>query len=550
MLIYRFFLGGMVNQMQTTSASDERWSSRAAFILAAIGSAVGLGNLWRFPYVAGENGGGAFVLFYIICVVLIGLPVLIAELFIGRRGRRSAVGSVVVIAKSEGRSSFWALQSWLGMIGAFVILTFYSVIAGWVMAYVVMIGGDLFASIGKDGLAGLGAGAFAGQSNEEISAKLGALLNDPGRMIFYHAIFMILTVVIVGRGVKGGIETAVTVLMPAFFVLLIVLFGFALVEGDAGRGLDFLMGIRINELFEGVKDGSVVSAALGQAFFSIGLGSALMASYGAYMTQDQDLPKSAGTIAIADTAVGVIAGLAIFPIVFAMGLAPGGGPTLMFQTLPLAFNQMPLGGLFGMAFFLLAFFAAITSSIALLETSTRWLDEQSEGNHRFKSAIILGIIIFVIGVANALSQVSATNENGEVVRDLFFNTWRPWGGITIFQGSDGSAMSLLDFLSATTDIVLPLSGFIASIFAGWVVSSSTAREAIGFKSDAWFQRWRFLIRYVCPVGIAAVILYGIILAPWIASTNARKACEAAQVEVQNGSTDEALVALVATCAAE
>ena len=486
---------------------------------------MGLGNLWRFPYVAGENGGGAFVLFYVICVALIGLPILVSELFIGRRGQRSAVGSVVAIAKSEGRSSIWALQSWLGMIGSFIILTFYSVIAGWVMAYVVMIAGDFFGSIAQNGLAGLGAGAFAGRTPDEVSAELGALLNDPVRMIMYHALFIALTVFIVSRGVSGGIEKAVTILMPAFFVLLGVLFIFALIEGDRAQGIDFLLGVRFGDteledgtirrgLLHGLQDGSVISAALGQAFFSIGLGSALMATYGAYMTNDQDLPRSSRLIAIADTGVGIMAGLAIFPIVFAMGLNAGQGPTLMFVTLPLAFQQMPIGGLFGMAFFLLAFFAAITSSIALLETATKWLDEQTVESHRLKSAAGIGIVIFLIGCANALSQVSATNENGEVVRDLFFNTWRPWGGISLFQDANGNPMELLSFLSATTDIILPIAGFITALFAGWVVSTATAREAIGFKSEAWFQRWRFLVRYVCPIGIGAVIVYSVIIVPF------------------------------------
>ena len=495
---------------QLDTSNNEKWSSKAAFILAAIGSAVGLGNLWRFPYVAGENGGGAFVVFYIICVVLIGLPVLVAELFIGRRGGRSAVGSVVTIAQAEGRSSWWALQSWFGMIGAFVILTFYSVIAGWVMAYVVMIAGDLFASIGRDGLAGLGAGAFAGQSKEEVGQKLTDLLNDPGRMIFYHALFMIVTVGIVARGLKGGIETAVTILMPMFFVLLIVLFFFALIEGDGARGANFLLGVRPGDFVKGFTDGgSVISAALGQAFFSIGLGSALMATYGAYMTKEQDLPRSSRLIAVADTGVGIIAGLAIFPIVFGMGLDAAAGPTLMFVTLPLAFQSMPVGALFGLAFFLLAFFAAITSSIALLETSTKWLDEQTEHDHRFKSAAALGIVIFLIGVANALSQVPVVGPNGED-QASFWNTWQPLGNVPLFRD-----MVLLDFLSATTDLVLPIAGLITAIFAGWVVTTSTAREAIGFTSEAWFQRWRFLIRYVCPIGIGSVIFYAMLWSPFI-----------------------------------
>ena len=254
----------------------------------------------------------------------------------------------------------------------------------------------------------------------------------------------------------------------------------------------------------------MISAALGQAFFSIGLGSALMATYGAYMREDQDLPRSSRLIAIADTGVGIVAGLAIFPIVFAMGLAAGSGPTLMFQTLPLAFHGMPVGGLFGLAFFVLAFFAAITSSIALLETSTKWVDEQTKSDRRILSAGGIGLTAFLIGVANALSQVPATGPNGED-QSTFWNTWHPFGDVTLFRD-----MELLSFLSATTDIILPVAGFITAVFAGWIVSSSTAREAIGFKSEIWFKRWRFLIRWVCPVGIFVVIFYSVLWLPYLA----------------------------------
>lgn len=492
------------------NADDARWSSRTAFILAAIGSSVGLGNLWRFPYVAGENGGGAFVILYVLCVLLIGLPVLAAELFIGRRGRRSAVGSVVVLAKAEGRSSWWALQSWLGMIGSFIILTYYSVIAGWVIAYIVMIGGDLVQTFAAKGAAGLGAGAFAGESQDAVNSKLIDLLNDPSRMIFYHAAFMALTVFIVARGVKGGIEKVTSLLMPAFFVMLLILVGFALVTGDRGRGLDFLLGVRLGGeqgLLHGLADGSVISAALGQAFFSIGLGSALMMTYGAYMEKDQDIPRSSRFIVLSDTGVGILAGMAIFPIVFQVGLNPGQGPTLMFQTLPLAFQQMPAGGLFGLIFFILALFAAITSSIALLEASTRWFEDQQKGRQRTLIAILLGVVAFAVGVANALSQVPTVGPDG-AEQTGFFNTWRPLDGVPQFSG-----LVLLDFLSRLTDYILPIAGFITAVFAGWVVSASTAREELGFKSELWFRRWRFLIRYICPIGIGAVIFYSIIVAP-------------------------------------
>ena len=485
--------------MQGTAGQGVTWSSRLGFILAAIGSSVGLGNLWRFPFVAGESGGGAFVIFYLICVLLIGLPILVAELFIGRRGGMSAVGSVVRIAKAEGRSSWWSLQSWLGMLASFIILTFYSVIAGWVLAYVVMIGSDLVTQIGQHGLAGLSGGAFGDQSKEQVAAKLGELLNDPGRVVIYHGVFLLLTVGIVSRGVKGGIETAVTILMPAFFVLLVGLTIYGLFQPKAGAGINFLLGVRADELIAGMQNGKVISAALGQAFFSIGLGSALMATYGAYMQQDQDLPRSSRLVALADTGVGILAGLAIFPIVFSVGLQASGGPTLMFQSLPIAFHEMPFGAVFGLAFFLLAFFAAITSSIALLESCTKWVDEQSKGDNRWISALGLSVVIFLIGVLNALSQVSPD------VKQTFWNTWEPMGFIPLFEGK-----VLLDFLAAATDLIMPASGLIASIFAGWIISSATAREAIGFKSEVWFQRWRFLIRYVCPIAIATILIYALV----------------------------------------
>ncbi|MEO0399708.1 MAG: sodium-dependent transporter [Pseudomonadota bacterium] len=510
----------MQGEAYSTPENTEEWSSKAAFILAAVGSAVGLGNLWRFPYVAGENGGGAFVVFYVLCVVLIGLPVLVAELFIGRRGRLSAVGSVVRIAEAEGRSSFWAIQSWLGMIGSFVVLTFYSVIAGWVIAYIFMIGGSLLAGIGENGLSALAAGAFAGESTDQVSAKLGALLSDPKRMILYHGVFMVLTVAIVARGIKGGIEKVVTVLMPAFFVLLLVLVGFSLATGDTARGADFLFGVRLQDqiaedgtviargFLYGLKNGSVISAALGQAFFSVGLGAALMMTYGAHMSRSQNLPNASRLIAVADTGVGVLAGIAIFPIVFQMALPPAAGPTLMFNTLPLAFQGMPFGAVFGLMFFLLGLVAAVTSSIALLEASTAWFEEQAPGRQRTMIAVVLGGIAFVIGVANALSQVP-------VERDLFFNTWRPWGGLALFQDGSGAPMELLSFLSALTDIILPVAGFFTAIFAGWVVSTAASREEIGFASEAWYRRWRFLVRWVCPIGIGAVIIYGVVIAPFL-----------------------------------
>jgi len=484
--------------------NEEHWSGKAVFILAAIGSAVGLGNLWRFPYVAGENGGGAFVLVYILCVAVIGLPVLVAELMIGRRGGGSAVSAVARLARNSGNSVAWAGLSWIGMIACFLILSFYSMIAGWVIFYLVEMVRDLFIGIDQQGLGAIFGGGFAGETEADINNKLRGLFQNPAMVMVYHAIFMGVTVFIVARGVKGGIESAVTILMPAFFIMLMVLVTFSLVQGEALMALDYLFKPNFEILGQRLTDGSVLTNALGQAFFSISLGSVMMLTYGIYMGKDQSIPSSARTVVIADTGVALIAGLAMFPIVFQFGMEPAAGPALIFNTLPLAFQQMPFGALFGIAFFLMATFAALTSSIALLEVSTAFADGDRDlspakkKSRRLWGAIIIGFACFLVGIAHIYSQVPAETPN-------FFNQWVPFdfgifSGATIFGFAD----------SLTANVMLPLGGFLTSLFAGWVVTSSAAREEIGFKSERMFKIWHVLVRYVCPIAVGAVMVYGLI----------------------------------------
>ncbi|MEL6365674.1 MAG: sodium-dependent transporter, partial [Pseudomonadota bacterium] len=399
----------------------------------------------------------------------------------------------------EGASPAWSVLGWVGMIGAFLILTFYSVIAGWVLAYIAMLVGDLAARIGTDGLGALAAGAFANDGADAIGARLGALLTDSPRMILFHAIFMAATVFLVARGLKGGIEAAVKFMMPAFFVMLLALVGFSLLTGDAVRGINYLFGVRPGELIGPLSDGSIIVSALGQAFFSLSLGSAMMITYGSYMTRDTDIPRTSRFVAISDTGVALLAGLAIFPIVFQAGIDPAGGPTLLFQALPIAFNSMPGGGIVALVFFILAFFAAVTSSIALLEASVSYVDERSQGNHRVVVAITLGAICFAIGVVNALSQ----NPNSPVSAIALPDAVPLLGG-----------KNLLDFFDTLTgNILLPLAAFLTALFAGWAVSATSAREELGFKSEAWFARWRFLVRWVCPIAIGAILIYGAVVAP-------------------------------------
>ena len=485
--------------------NEEHWSSKAAFTLAAIGSAVGLGNMWRFPYVAGENGGGAFVLVYILCVVAIGLPVLIAELMIGRRGGGSAVSAVARLARSSNSTVAWAGLSWVGMVACFLILSFYSMIAGWVMFYLVELVIDLFASFGTEGIGALSGGAFTSLDGAEVSAKLDTLFQSPMMMLLYHAIFMLVTVVIVARGVKGGIERAVTILMPAFFVMLLILVTFSLIQGEALMALDYLFRPNFEILGERLSDGSMLNNALGQAFFSISLGSVMMVTYGVYMHKDTDIPSAARTVVIADTSVALIAGLAIFPIVFQFGMEPAQSVSLMFNTLPLAFQQMPFGSLFGIVFFLMATFAALTSSIALLEVSTAFADGDRDlsparkQSRRLWGAIIIGVACFLVGVAHILSMVPAdTMENA-------FNQWVPLDA-GIFEGA--TIFAFADLLTA--NVMLPLGGFLTSVFAGWIVTTSAAREEIGFKSQRMFAIWHVLVRYVCPIAVGCVLVYGLI----------------------------------------
>ena len=497
------------------SGAEENWSSRAAFVLAAVGSAVGLGNLWRFPYEAGENGGAAFVLVYVLCIVLIGLPVLLAELMIGRRGGGSAIAAVVRLAKAEGSSPVWGIVPWIGMVASFLIVSFYCMIAGWVLYFIVVMVGDLASAIGQNGLGALTAGAFNGIEQDVVAGRLGKLLQQPGTMMLYNAIFLAATVFIVARGVSGGIEKAVTFLMPAFFVMLLVLVAVSLIQGDAGAAIGYLFNPDFSALGDGLKDGSLLSSALGQAFFSIGLGSALMITYGLYMNRETNIPEASNIVVTADTLVAVIAGMAIFPIVFQFGLQPSAGPGLMFGTLPLAFQQMPFGSIFGIAFFSMAFFAALTSSISLLEPSVAFVDgdidtsREDKKRRRIIGAIVLGLICFALGCMHILSQVPYDPNIGAqppISQPNFFNQWVPINA-SIFEG-----LTFFDFVDTlTAKIMLPLVGLLTAVFAGWVMSKAATREELGFKTERTYNLWLVLIRWVCPIAVAIVLIAGFLL---------------------------------------
>ncbi len=433
------------------AVATPQWASRFAFLMAAIGSAVGLGNLWRFPFQAGQNGGSAFVIIYLVCVVIVAYPILIAELAIGRHKGLSAVGSTRQLALDIGKSQNWAVVGWVGVIASFFILTTYSIIAGQVLAYAVM-------SV---------SGEFAQQASGGAAQAL-SLYAGPTHALMWHTLFMIATILIVSAGLHGGIERVVTVLMPIFFVMLAAMCVYALTTGAAKDAIRYLFAPDFSALTP-----TIVLAALGQAFFSIGVGAAIMITYGSFLPKEEHIGGSAAIIAGSDTMVAVVAGLMIFPIVFAHSLDPAAGAGLIFGALPAVFAGMPAGSIIGGLFFFLAFIAALTTSISILITVSAVVVEEL-GLNRIKSAFAVGVLAWAVGAANVMT----TGLSG-------------W----------------LDFLSGS--VLLPLCGLLVAALAGWVVPRNIMRNELSGTSDGLFKFWRVLIRYLATVAIAIILLLGI-----------------------------------------
>ncbi|MEX0943194.1 MAG: sodium-dependent transporter [Pseudomonadales bacterium] len=436
------------------------WSSRLMFILAAAGSAVGLGNIWRFPYIAGENGGGAFVLVYLLCIGLIGIPIMTAEILLGRAGRQSPIHTMRDLAARSSASPLWQLIGWMGALAGFMILSFYGVIAGWAMAYVVS---------SADG-------TFVGASAEVATTTFAEFTGNVWEVVGWQTAFMLLTIVIVARGVGEGLEKTVKYLMPALFLLLLVLVGYAMTSGHFAEGLSFLFSFDIEKL-----TWNSILAAMGQAFFTLSLGMAAIMTYGAYMPKEASILGTATTIALLDTTVALLSGMVIFPLVFANGLESSSGPGLMFITLPLAFGQMAGGQIFGTAFFLLVTFAAITSSISLVEPAVAWLIERLYVPRK-KAAAIVGGVAWFVGLGSAMS----------------FNVWSEvtlFGSMTFF--------GTMDYVS--NNIMLPLGGLFIAIFAGWGLDKLIRRDEMNLP-DTQFAIWQFLVRFVAPTAVFIVFI--------------------------------------------
>ena len=423
------------------------FSGHIGFILAAAGSAIGLGNIWMFPFRTGEHGGAAFVLVYLVCVALVGVPLLIAETMIGRSTRRNPVGAF----RALRGSSVWQIVGWLGVVTGFVILSYYGVVAGWALEYCraslvsFMAGG---AGIGAEGL-------------------FERLMANSSRQVVMQVLFMIGTAVVVSRGIEGGIERASKILMPLLFAFILVLLGYSLTSDGAKQGIDFLLSPRFDEL------GSVgMLAALGQAFFSLSLGMGAMITYGSYLESDRDIVGAAFSIAAMDTALAILAGLVIFPLVFAFGLEPGAGPGLVFVTLPNVFGLMPGGAGLAAIFFGLLLFAALTSAISLLEVVVSFLVDETRMS-RAGATWAAASAITVLGIPSAL---------------------------------DGSFLDRVDGIASNW--LLPIGGLLIALFAGWVL---TDREAHGaYQGDCGATRayglWRICICFLAPVAVALILI--------------------------------------------
>ena len=435
----------------------EQWGSKLGFILAAAGSAVGLGNIWRFPYITGQNGGAAFVLIYVAIVFIIGFSVMLAEMAIGRKAQLNAVGS---FEKLKGGA--WPIVGWMGVAAGFIILSFYCVIGGWTIKYTIF------------SFTGLMDAAAAGKAGDIF----GGFVTNTTQVVIYQAIFMLATIFIVAKGIGEGIERYCKFLMPALFVILIVLIVRAVTLPGAEKGLAFYLKPDFSKL-----SGGSLGAALGQAFFSLSLGMGCMITYGSYVDRKTTLPSSAIQVCTIDTLVALLAGMVIFPAVFAFGVDAGAGPGLTFVTLPGVFAKMPGGMIWSALFFILLFIAAITSSISLLEVVSAYFIDK--GWPRAKAAWLLGIVIFAIGVPSAISLT---------------------GGLKV-AGKD--FLDAMDF--ASSNVLLPLGGVFISLFVGWFWTAD-ARKEVSNNGEYVFglmEPWMWVCKVLAPVAILYIFITGL-----------------------------------------
>jgi len=451
--------------------SVKAWSTNYLFLLASIGSTVGLSNIWKFTYLAGENGGGAFVLIYLVSLVTMGIPILAAELLLGRRGGRSTVGTMEELSKKDGISRHWKSFGWVAMVGVFLILSFYCVIAGMTLDYTIT---SLF-------------GALSNLNATTAVSYYNNLLASPGRLMLSQFVFVVATGWIVAKGVQGGLEKSTRWMTPALFIILVALVIYAMVTGDFLEGIRFLF----NPDFSKITP-KVVLAAFGQAFFSLGIGVGVMLTYGAYMPRTSSILKSSVIISFSDGFSAILAGLAIFPIVFKYGLSATEGPGLIFITLPIAFGQMPGGDFIGALFFMLLFFAALSSSISLLESIISHLEEVWKMG-RMKITLLVSALLWLIGLGSVFS----------------FNIWADFTPLDSIKPLEGKTIfGLIDYFGS--NLLMPLGGIVMAVIAGWLLSKEVSKAELQLKDNRVFLTWHFLIRFVAPAAVFLIFITNLI----------------------------------------
>ena len=444
-------------ELQKQLKSHGAWIGKWTFILAATGSAVGLGNIWGFPYKAGTNGGGAFVLIYLACIVVIGIPIMISEIIIGRRAGNSPINAMRRVSIDSNQSSLWQFVGWSGIFAGALILSFYSVIAGICLNYIF--------------ISATSSGAIS------ASDQFGSVISSPGNLLFWHSLFMILTALIVSAGVKDGIGKMVKILMPMLGFLMIFMVIYSMINGNFSQAISFLFAPDFSQVTS-----DTVLQAMGQAFFSLSLGMGSIMAYGAYMPKDQRVINTSFTVGSLDTLVAILAGLAIFPIIFAFNLEPGSGPGLVFVSMLSAFNQMEFGYLIGPLFFVLLSVAALSSSISLLEPGVAFLAEEQILSRR-RAAEIISFFVWVLGIGSALS----------------FNIWSDF-----YLISDRNFLDSMDFIA--NQILLPLGGMLIAIFVGWFMKESLIKDEIGEINPIVYKLWRFFVKFVAPTCVAYIFL--------------------------------------------
>ncbi len=439
----------------------ENWSSRTGFILAAAGSAVGLGNIWKFPYLAGKYGGGAFLFAYFILVYTIVKAVMLSEIAIGRAAQKNVVGAFATLKAKK-----FKVIGYLGVSAAFMILSFYSVVAGWTLHYT-----------GQ-----MASGALSGLGSDELGGLFGSFITDMTLPIIYHAIFMTVVVYIVIRGIKGGIEKISTFLMPVLLILVLVLIARGLMLPGASKGLEFYLIPDWSQL----SNPELWSAALGQAFFSLSLGMGTMLTYGSYLSKKENLPSVSISVSLIDTGIAFLAGLLVLPAVFAFGFDNSAGPGLTFITLPAVFDQMVGGQFFGTLFFVLLALAALTSAISILEVLVAYVTEEF-GVSRCKATSCIGFLVFLVGITCSYSL-------------------GPWSEFKVF------GYGMFDLLDKTSsNILLPLGGLLIAIFVGWTNNDDMMKEITNNgKVDFWWKNiFVVMVKYITPVAVVYILLNSI-----------------------------------------